>query len=114
MDLALATGRGESLLTGWPEVEGPLSRDEDTIQIGERNALDANFSYGDIGRTKITRLIVQDVLRSGVPAAAQMALKRMDTRGLDRAWMLVDLDVLDQNVIPAVDSPGRPGLDLDQ
>lgn len=114
MDLALATGRGESLLTEWPEVEGPLSRDEDTIQIGERNALDANFSYGEIARTKITRLIVQDVLRNGVPATAQMALKRIDRRGLDRAWMFVDLDVLDQNVMPAVDSPGRPGLDLDQ
>jgi arginase len=114
MDLALATGRGESLLTEWPELQGPLSRDEDTIQIGERNALAANFSYGDIVRTKITRLIIQDVLRNGVSAAAQTALDRMYARGLDRAWMFVDLDVLDQSAMPAVDSPGTPGLDLGQ
>jgi len=114
MDLAFATGRGEALLAEWPGFDGPLSRDEDTIQIGERNALDANFSYSDMVHTKITRLIIQEVLRTGVPAAAKTALARMDARGLERAWMFVDLDVLDESVMPAVDSPGTPGLGFGQ
>jgi arginase len=34
--------------------------------------------------------------------------------GLDRVWLYADLDVLDQVVMPAVDSPGSPGLDFAQ
>jgi len=116
MDLALVTGRGEPLLTEWPEVDGPLVRDEDTVQIGERNALDPDYDqyYGPIRRTKITRMIVQDVLRDGVEKAAEAAIERLRVRSLDRAWLHVDLDVLDQSVMPAVDSPGSPGLDFAQ
>jgi arginase len=34
--------------------------------------------------------------------------------GLDRVWLYADLDVLDQVVMPAVDSLGSPGLDFAQ
>ncbi len=116
MDLALATGRGEALLARWPNVDGPLVADADTIQIGERNALDADYDsfYGDIVRTGITRMIIQDVLRIGVDETVRRALSRMDSRGIDRAWLHIDLDVLDAAVMPAVDSPGSPGFDYAQ
>ena len=112
MDLALATGRGESLLTRWPDIDGPLVRDEDAIQVGERDALTEDFrlSYGDIARTPITRYIIQEVLGSGVEHAAQSVIERLQARSLTRVWLHVDLDVLDQHVMPAVDSPGTPGL----
>jgi arginase len=35
---------------------------------------------------------------------------KLKERGLNKAWLHVDLDVLDQSVMPAVDSPGSPGL----
>ena len=116
MDLALATGRGEALLTQWPEVDGPLVADEDAIQIGEREALDATFDsfYGDVARTPITRFIVQDVLRRGACETARAAISRLQLRGIDHAWLHVDLDVLDETAMPAVDSPGSPGLSFDQ
>lgn len=116
MDLALATGRGEELLTNWPGVEGPLSADADTVQLGERDAADPNFEkyYGDLVRTRITRITVQAVLRQGVPSSAAAVARRLEERRLDRAWLHVDLDVLDQAVLPAVDSPGSPGLDAAQ
>lgn len=116
MDLALATGRGEALLTEWPGVEGPLVSDADAIQIGDRDALDPAYDslYGDVVRTGITRLIIQDVLSNGVFPSAQAALARMKTRNLGRAWMHVDLDVLDAKIMPAVDCPGTPGLNFAQ
>jgi arginase len=43
MDLALATGRGEPLLTRWGGVSGPLVADADVVQIGERNAQDPGY-----------------------------------------------------------------------
>src|SRR5262245_55617394 len=36
MDLALASGRGEPLMTEWPGIDGPLAADADIVQIGER------------------------------------------------------------------------------
>lgn len=116
MDLALVSGRGESLLTEWPDVNGPLVSDADAIQLGERDALTEDFrdSYGDIARTAVTRYIIQDVLRVGIERTARSVIERLQTRGLARLWLHVDLDVLDQSVMPAVDSPGTPGLTFGQ
>jgi len=85
-------------------------------RVGERDSNDPNFAktYGDIVRTDITRLIVQDVLRSGVRMSADRMVAHLAERRLDCAWLHVDLDVLDQSVLPAVDSPGSPGLTFEQ
>lgn len=107
MDLALATGRGEPILTAWPGVAGPLVADADAVQIGER---DRAASYADIEATSIARISVQAVQAQGVAAAVAQATARLAERGLTRAWLHIDLDVLDQSVMPAVDSPGTPGL----
>jgi len=116
MDLALATGRGEELLTHWPGVDGPLVADEDAVQAGERDAENPDYDkyYGDIVRTAITRLTIQQIQREGVPGVAQRILARLAERQLERAWVHVDLDVLDEKVMNAVDSPGSPGLDFPQ
>ena len=116
MDLALASGRGEPIMTEWPGVEGPLAADADIVQVGERSADEAWFRqyYGEILATEITRLNVQDVLAAGIDAAAGRVLARLEARGLDRVWVHVDLDVLDEKVMPAVDSPGSPGFDYGQ
>lgn len=113
MDLALATGRGEPTLTEWSGLAGPLVDDADVVQLGERDALNEDWTYGDIARTAVTQLTIQELRRDGVDAAVARTLQRLAGRGLDRAWLHVDLDVLDQAVMPAVDSPGSPGLDFD-
>jgi len=45
MDLALATGRGDPLLSEWPGLAGPLVADEQVVQIGERESRDADFAW---------------------------------------------------------------------
>lgn len=116
MDLALATGRGEELLTRWPGVDGPLVADQDAIQAGERDAENPDYDkyYGDVVRTAITRLTIQQIQREGIAATAQRIVARLAERSLERAWVHVDLDVLDQKFMNAVDSPGSPGLDFAQ
>ena len=111
MDLALATGRGEPTLTTWPGLDGPLAEDADVVQLGERDALDDDWTYSDIADTAITQITIQQLHADGVDAAIARTLARLEARGLDRAWLHVDLDVLDQSVLAAVDSPGSPGLD---
>jgi len=112
MDLALASGRGEPLLTTWPEVGSPLTSDADIIQLGEREATE--HSRDHIPDTAIMQLTAQRMLAIGVHDAAHRAIAKMKACGLDKVWLHVDLDVLDQAVMPAVDSPGSPGLDYAQ
>src|SRR6185312_9272454 len=116
MDLALATGRGEPLLTRWPGIDGPLVADEDAIQVGERDAEDSDYDkyYGDVVRTAITRLTIQQIQREGIRRTTGRILGRLEQRGIRRAWLHVDLDVLDEKVMNAVDSPGSPGFDFAQ
>jgi arginase len=116
MDLALASGRGEPVLTHWPEVGSPLASDADIVQVGERDAGTPAFMqyYGNILRTKITQVTVQRVLSEGIDASARRVIARLGSRNLSKVWLHVDLDVLDERVMPAVDSPGTPGFDFAQ
>ncbi len=114
MDLALATGRGEPLLTEWAGIEGPLVEDGDVIQAGERDANAPNYDYRDIENTGITRILIEDLLTDGVARTVARVLARLEAWSLDRLWLHVDLDVLDEQVMPAVDSPGSPGLNFEQ
>lgn len=111
MDLAAATGRGEALLTEWPGVEGPLLRDDHVIQIGERENREADYAWRDIEATDITLVDVfaaRELGAAGVIAKAEPLLARGG-----RHWLHFDVDALDQTVMPAVDSPGSPGVDPD-
>jgi arginase len=116
MDLALASGRGELLLTHWPEVGRPLVEDADVVQVGEREAEEPDFNklYGDIVHTDITRLNIQGVLAKGINSTVREVVTRLESRALSRVWLHVDFDVLDQTVMPAVDSPGSPGFNYQQ
>jgi arginase len=106
MDLALASGRGEDLLTTWPQIGKPLADDADIVQIGQRD--------GRLSGTGITQWTVQRALKDGIDATARAVLARLESRRLDKVWLHVDLDVLDEAVMPAVDSPGSPGFDYGQ
>ena len=110
MDLALATGRGEALGTEWPGVVGPLVEDAHVIQLGERENRDADFAWPDVNDTAINRIDVFEALTigaAGVAARILNVLKRTPEQGF---WVHLDVDVLDQAVMPAVDCPGTPGI----
>ena len=111
MDLALASGRGELLLTHWPEIGRPLVEDADVVQVGERDAEEADFNsiYGDIVHTDITRLNIQGVLTKGIDSTVRQVLTRLESRALGRVWLHVDVDVLDQTVMPGRRFARRPG-----
>ena len=114
MDLALAMGRGEPLLTDWPGIQPPLVSDRDVIQMGDREAEETSTdpAVGNLLPPSISQGTVQEILRHGVAAASARVVASFDRPGLDRVWLHLDLDVLDQTVMPAVDSP-EAGLDFE-
>ncbi|MGZ9114170.1 MAG: arginase family protein, partial [Brevundimonas sp.] len=109
-----ATGRGEALMTDWPGVGSPLVPDARVIQVGEREGRDADFAWPDVRDSGIERIEIFETLEIGVDAVGARIAAHLDRAPDPRFWVHLDVDVLDQSVMPAVDSPGSPGLDLDQ
>lgn len=114
MDLALATGRGEALMTDWPGVVAPLVPDARVIQVGEREGLDADFAWPDVRDSEMERIEIYEALRIGVDAVGARIAAHLDRAPDPHFWVHVDVDVLDQSVMPAVDSPGSPGFSFGQ
>lgn len=113
MDLALATGRGEPLGTDWPGIVGPLVADEDVVQLGEREGRDADFAWPDIADTAIEQIDVFTAMAIGPGGVSRRIADRLNRTPRQGFWVHLDVDVLDQATMPAVDSPGSPGIPVD-
>jgi arginase len=109
MDLALAVGRGRSLLSQH------LVREEDIVLMARKDLADEPY-YGEhsIRFSAIADLPYEEVWRIGAGSVAERALGRLASPGLDGFWLHLDVDVLDPAVMPAVDSPEPGGLSFDE
>ena len=113
MDLALATGRGPDIVA---DIEGlrPLVHDEDVALLGQRDAEQAR----DYGSQPLPRTIfacdLQAVRGIGVEKAARAAIAHLTRRELDGFWIHLDVDVLDDAIMPAVDYRIPDGLSWEE
>ena len=103
-DLALVTGRGPEQLTNIDGL-GPLVRD--AVALGEREDYP---EWRDIHGTEITVWDLQEVRALGAAEAGRRAVEKMEAGGVEGFWIHLDADVLDDNVMPAVDSRQPDGL----
>jgi arginase len=103
MDLAVVTGREPAALAN---LEGlrPLMREEDVVVFGIRDA-DAAAECGspDIRETAMRVFELAEVRRLGPAEAARQGLATLEAQGIDGLWIHVDADVLNDEVMPAVD-----------
>ena len=103
MDLALATGRGPSLLANL-EGRGPLVRDDDVVQFGRRDAEEAESAGSQrIEETAISVINLPTIRHRGAVPTARDALQRLRRPVLDGFWLHLDCDVIDDVLMPAVD-----------
>jgi arginase len=103
MDLALATGRGPAILA---DLEGrrPLVADRDVVQYGRRDATEAAEAGSQrIEDTAITVIDLAAVRDRGAKPSAQDAVDHLSRDPLAGFWIHLDIDVLDDDVMPAVD-----------
>jgi len=110
MDLALATGRGERLLTEWPGIEGPLVTDEAVIQLGERESFNEDYEWPDIAGTEILRITIFEALKLSDKQLTDMISARLNRFTAIPYWIHLDLDALDSSEMAAADCPGTPGF----
>ncbi len=111
MDLALASGRGEPLLTAWPEVQFPLVPERRILQLGERESRDRTWAWPDVRQTDIQLIDVFTATVNGPSWVVAQIDSMLAPNPDDAFWLHFDVDVFDQVFMPAVDSPGSPGLD---
>ncbi len=110
MDLALATGRGPSVVT---DLEGrrPLMRDEDVVALGRRDqAVAEEYGSQRIEDSGIGMIDLEATRRLGAENAAERALRRLAKPEIDGFWIHLDADVLDDAIMPAVDYRMGDGL----
>jgi len=109
LDLALVTGRGPVMVA---DLEGlaPLVRDEDVVQLGYRSAVNDRYLDVHIRDTAISVHDASDVRRRGIEACTTSAIAVAARPALDGFWLHLDVDVLDDELMPAVDYREPGGL----
>ena len=114
MDLALAVGIGPTMLTALGG-GGPLVRASDVSMIGPRDN-PAWYTGDDVARARdaMQVLLLADLRRMGMAAAGDAVAARLDRPRLAGAWIHCDVDVLNDDVMPAVDSRQPDGLSYDE
>jgi arginase len=110
MPLAIATGRA---LPGLANLEsrGPFIHDDDVVLLGVRDLFDVVGT--DTKTIEATSIRVRDlagIRATGPGAAATRTLAELEGAGVDGIWVHLDVDVLNPEVMPAVDSPDPGGL----
>jgi arginase len=109
-DLAVVTGRGAEALTNL-EGRRPLVRDADVVAIGHRGL--EGFA-DEVLATPMTLFDAGTLRRLGPEEVARRAVAALAGRGVEGFWVHVDADVLDPEVMPAVDSPEPGGLSFQE
>ena len=105
-DLALVSGRGPDRLANIDGL-GPLVRDDDIVALGEREDYP---EWRDIHDTDITVWDLWKMRSLGVNRVALKTLEKMESSGVEGFWVHLDADVLDDAIMPAVDSRQPDGL----
>lgn len=114
LDLGLATGHGSPELS---DIDGlaPYFREEDVVVLAYRDAgTPDNYILDAWERSPMTRLPLERVRDIGVAASIQEALLQLERPELEGFWIHLDVDVLDPQWMPAVDSPDPGGLRFDE
>lgn len=111
MDLWFSTGRPPAIL-GNLEGRGPLVRDEDVVVMGVRDPghPGEDFSAEHARDTAMEYLDLDALRQEGIAASADRALARLRRPEVAGFWIHLDADVMDDAVMPAVDSRQPDGL----
>ncbi|MER8777790.1 arginase family protein [Mesorhizobium sp. M0977] len=110
MDLAFVTGHGPKLLTDFGE-HTPLFREADVVAFGYRDVQDpATYTSKAVFDTDVHRMALAEVRRRGVADAARVALDAVAGQDVEGVFVHFDVDVLDSEIMSAVDTPEAGGV----
>jgi len=111
MDLALVTGHGEKSLTNISGLK-PYFEEENVFCVGNRELED---SYVEpILNSKINYFDLHDIRQSGVKQISKSFLNMVKKQAMDGFIIHLDVDVINDELMPAVDSREKGGLNYQE
>jgi arginase len=115
MDLAIVSGYGPDILTNIEDLK-PLVMEQDIVVFGYRDKTQsAQYGCQDIKNTTIMNTIeLTDVQRLGLKNAASSAIEKFLKNELSGFWIHLDVDVLNDSIMPAVDYRLPGGITFSQ
>ena len=114
MELGLVSGRGPDIVVNLEDLK-PYVRDEDIVVFAFRDA-DIAREHGsrDVRASGMNVMDLHDVHKAGAEHAAAEAVGRLAAGDVEGFWIHLDVDVLNDAIIPAVDYRIPGGLDFDE
>lgn len=111
MDLAIVAGHGHKKIT---DINGqmPYVKEENIYCVGNRE-YDEDYER-PIKESNARYLDLISLRKYGIEKCVHDFLKLIEENKLDGFWIHVDVDVLDDDKMPAVDSRTRGGLSYDE
>lgn len=111
LDLGLVTGHGPDELVNINGMR-PYVNTSNVVALGFYNnpADAADYETGAIYQTNIKTIDIDKIRNIGAQHAAHLALEHLKNQKVKGYWIHLDADVLDQSIMPAVDSPNPKGL----
>jgi arginase len=107
MDLAIVTGIGDNAITNIDDLK-PYVAEADTAQFANR-CYDKTFN-GNFYNTDIFSADLPVLRKKGIVKTVTEFVEKLKTNKVEGVWLHIDADVLDSEIMPAVDSPQDDGL----
>jgi arginase len=115
LDLWIATGHGSPILT---DIGGrrPYVDESRVVQIGmmREDGDSRDFATETFDASAIVCHRADDIRRDGGPATGRVARTYLEGTAAESFWIHLDVDVLHQDHMPAVDSPNPFGITPDE
>src|ERR1700676_5568213 len=111
MDLAIATENGHHKLTNILD-QGPYIKEENVWCVGNREF--AREYVQTIENSAINYFDINKLRETGIKKCCQTFLEMVFENNLDGFWVHLDVDVLDDEIMPAVDSREQGGFGYDE
>lgn len=114
MDLAIVTGRGPAVIADIGGLK-PYVKDEDVVLCGYRDAEESKrYGSQDVRQTRIMPFDLPAMRGQGIRQCVTEGLERLQANGAAGFWIHLDVDVLDDSVMPAVDYRMPGGLSFSE
>ncbi|TFF33762.1 arginase family protein [Mucilaginibacter psychrotolerans] len=107
MDLALVTGNGADKITNINGLK-PYVEEADTLAFGNR-CEDSDY-VGLILNSGIAYRSLEHIRHIGIETITAEFIAQTKLKNSDGIWIHLDVDVLDNHIMPCVDSPQPGGL----
>jgi arginase len=112
MDLAIVAGKGHVKLTNIEKLK-PYFEEEDIFCCGNRDLVE-DWYVDAIVKSNIHYYDLYVLREKGLGETAKEFIELIESKNLDGFWIHFDVDVLDDEIMPCVDSRQKDGLSYEE